>query len=224
MIFVGDGALLWRAVDHARRSGYAVDGVCTSVGGDRPPWAESVTVHETTDVNLLADELKAASTDGVVWSIDNRFLFRAPLLGTGLRIYNVHGGPLPQYRGLPLALVAHAILNGETEFAATLHEVDAGIDTGPVVDEERFPVEPDDVFEDVMLNLVEACHRLFVRAADAVAADRLPRGERRPGPGGYYGRRALTEFVRHRAHPNYVRATDLGMFEDFFPEAAAAWR
>jgi hypothetical protein len=31
--------------------------------------------------------------------------------------------PLPGYRGLPLALVAHAISNGEQELAATLHEV-----------------------------------------------------------------------------------------------------
>jgi len=221
MIFVGDGALLWRAVRHAQERGYPVDLVCS--GGPPPDWATILPTRVTADVNLLAGELAEASTDGVVWSIDNRFLFRAPVLDTGLRIYNVHGGPLPGYRGLPLALVAHAILNGEREFAATLHEVDAGIDTGPVVDEERFAIEPDDVFEDVMLNLVEACHRLYVRAVDEVASGRTVRGTPRTGPGHYYGVRSLREFSANRGHPDYARATDLGIFEDFFPEAAEAW-
>jgi len=224
MIFVGARALLWRAVRHARDQGHTVDLVCTAPGPTPPdPGVEPGRLRFTEDVNELADELRTACTDGLVWSIDNGFIFRAPVLDLGLRIRNVHGGLLPEYRGLPLATVPYALLNGETEYGVTLHEVVASVDAGPILAEERFPVEPEDTFEDVMMQVVEACHALFVDHLDGVLAGREKPRPQRPG-GGYYGRRELRELVQHRSNPHYGRATDLGMFEDYYPDAARAWR
>jgi methionyl-tRNA formyltransferase len=223
VIFIGDGSLLWRAVRHARDAGHAVDLVCT--GGRAPvqPSAEPGRIRVVSRTDVPGAELRALATDGVVWSIDNPFILGAPLLRSELRVYNIHGGPLPGYRGIPMATVAYAILNGETEFAATLHEVDEGIDTGPVVAERRFPIGPRDGFEDVMVELVEACHQLFVDHLDAAVAGTL-HGRRQPTPaGGYYGREAISRLGTHRDHPRYARATDLGLFEDFYPELAEAW-
>ncbi|HEY9417752.1 MAG TPA: formyltransferase family protein [Pseudonocardia sp.] len=224
MIFVGSGALLWRAVRHAGDRGHVVDLVCTAPGRQpADPGVGSNRLRYTEDVNELAGDLRAACTDGVVWSIDNKFIFRAPVLDLGLRIRNVHGGLLPDYRGLPLATVPYALLNGEAEYGATLHEVVARVDAGAVLAEERFPVDPEDTFEDVMMELVEACHTLFVDNLDDVVAGReTPRPQ--PSGGAYYGLRALHDVVNHRSSPNYSRATDLGMFEDYYPEAAQAWR
>jgi hypothetical protein len=223
MIFVGDGALLQRAVQHAADHGHAVDLVCA---GPRAAPGKHPTrqVADARELDGLAGELAAASTDGIVWSIDNPFVFRAGVLGSGLRILNVHGGPLPGYRGLPIATVAYAVLHGEPEFAATLHEVDAGVDTGPVLAERRFPVAPDAVFEDVMLDLVEAAHQVFVDNLDPVLRGGLGPGVRPEGTPGYYGLREARALPEHRGHPRYAQATDLGMFEDFYPEAAAAWQ
>lgn len=58
-------------------------------------------------------------------------------------IVNLHMAPLPHYRGRYSA--GHALRNGETYFGATLHYVDAGIDTGPVIAERLFPIEDDTV-------------------------------------------------------------------------------
>ncbi|MGI5132089.1 formyltransferase family protein [Pseudonocardia sp. CA-107938] len=222
MIFIGDGSLLWRAVHHARDAGFAVDLVCT--GGRTPvPPAEQVPVRLVTRADVPGAELRALATDGVVWSIDNPFILDAPLLRSGLRVYNIHGGPLPAYRGIPMATVAYAILNGETEFAATLHEVDERIDTGPVLAERRFPIGPDDVFEDVMVELVEACHQLFVEHLEAAVAGTLTGRPQPAEPSGYYGAAAMRGLSAHRDHPRYARATDLGLFEDFYPDLAEAW-
>ena len=85
MIFVGHGALLWRAVRHARDRGHTIDLVCTEPGAlPADPGVAADRVRQTADVNELAAELGAACTDGVVWSIDNRFIFREPVLGLGL--------------------------------------------------------------------------------------------------------------------------------------------
>jgi len=224
MIFVGSKALLWRAVRHARDLGHPVDLVCTPPGQPpADPGVEPDRLRQTEDINELAGELAAACTDGVVWSINNGFIFRSPVLDLGLRIRNVHGGPLPGYRGLPLATVAYALLNGETEYGTTLHEVVARVDGGAVLAEERFPIDPEDTFEDVQMQVIESCHTLFVDNLENVVAGRETLRPQSPG-GHYYGLRALHEMENHRSNPNFERATDLGMFEDYYPEAASAWR
>lgn len=223
MIFVGDGALLWRAVRHVRAQGHQVDLVCTPGRTEPEPGVPVRTVGDRAGLAAAGPEITAACSDGLVWSLDNPLLFGPELLGGDLTVLNVHGGALPAYRGLPVACVAWAILQGETEFAATLHRVDAGVDTGPVIAERRFPIAPDDVFEDVMAELVEACHGLFTDHLDDAVAGRLTGRPQPEGPGGYYGSRAVAELARHRDHPEYERATELGVYADFFPAAAAAW-
>ena len=49
---------------------------------------------------------------------------------------NVHAAPLPDYRGRFTFL--YAILNGESEYGATLHVMDEGFDTGPIIAKRMF--------------------------------------------------------------------------------------
>ncbi|MFJ9805567.1 formyltransferase family protein [Streptomyces wuyuanensis] len=224
MIFVGEGALLWRAVQHTLDSDLPVDLVCGP-----PPAANTtrpdVPFRAVADVNSVAAELVAASTDGVVWSLNNRMIFRAPVLSCGLRVLNVHHGPLPAYRGLPEVALVYAMLRGEREFAATLHEVDDGVDTGPVLAADRFPIGPDEPFHMVLRRGLRVCHRLFERCLPLVAADPAWKGEpARPGgagPTGYFGRRELARLPDHRDHPEFSRATDLGFLAEYLPDLAA---
>jgi methionyl-tRNA formyltransferase len=54
-------------------------------------------------------------------------------------IVNLHLAPLPEYRGRYSA--AHAVAEGARSFGVTLHYVDAGIDTGPIIAEARFGID-----------------------------------------------------------------------------------
>ncbi|MER5731789.1 formyltransferase family protein [Streptomyces sp. NPDC002138] len=222
MIFIGDGALLRRAVRHAAAEGHPVDLVCCA----DPLDAAGAPHLAAPDVNARADTLAAACTDGIVWSLNNRRILRAPLLSRGLRILNIHNGLLPQHRGLPSVALLFALLHGDPEYGATLHEVDAGIDTGPVLAEHRFPIGPEDRYHQVMLQGVRACQRLFEEHLPHVAAGTPatpPAAPHRPpAPAAYYGARALDRLADHRDHPAYARATDLGIFAPHAPEVARA--
>jgi len=55
---------------------------------------------------------------------------------------NLHGSLLPKYRGA--APVPAAILAGETETGVTLMQMDAGMDTGPILAQTVCPITPDD--------------------------------------------------------------------------------
>ena len=48
-------------------------------------------------------------------------------------VINIHNGKLPQYRGANT--LQWSIINGEEETAVTMHYVDKGIDTGPIIAE-----------------------------------------------------------------------------------------
>ncbi|MGW0041491.1 formyltransferase family protein [Rhodococcus sp. NPDC003348] len=219
MIFIGGGALLWRAVRSADAAGHRVDLVC--IGPDEAA-PDGVPVLRGTDVNAQAADLVTACTDGVVWSINNPTILRAPIVESGLRIHNIHNGPLPGYRGLPEIAIVHALLSGETRYGATLHVVDLGIDTGGVLAVEEFEIGVDDTFQDVMMAGLRACHTVFERSLSAVVEGTLtplPASGVRPG---YHGRRDLAGLAAHRDSPRYPRAAALGVFGPHYPELAAA--
>ena len=55
-------------------------------------------------------------------------------------LYNVHPSPLPAYRGGSPEF--WQLADGVPESALTVHRIDTGVDTGPIVRQERFVVEP----------------------------------------------------------------------------------
>lgn len=61
-----------------------------------------------------------------------------PSLFLNARLYNIHFSLLPQYKGMYTSV--HPILNGEEYVGVTLHKIDSGIDTGDIIDQERFAV------------------------------------------------------------------------------------
>jgi phosphoribosylglycinamide formyltransferase-1 len=84
------------------------------------------------------------------------------------RIVNVHPAPLPDFPGAhPLEDLLAA---GATEAAATVHYVDEGIDTGPVIAVERVPVLPDDTVDTLRRRVHEAEHRVLPRVVRELCA------------------------------------------------------
>lgn len=59
-----------------------------------------------------------------------------------IRILNVHGGKLPDYRGANV--LNWAIINGEKEIGITFHLVDKFIDTGPIIYETNLEIKNND--------------------------------------------------------------------------------
>ena len=75
------------------------------------------------------------------------------------RIVNTHAAPLPEFPGAhPIEDVLAA---GVAETAATVHWVDEGIDSGPVIVAERVPVLPGDTAETLRRRVQAVEHRLL---------------------------------------------------------------
>ncbi len=77
----------------------------------------------------------------------------------GGRVVNTHSAPLPAFPGArPIEDVLAA---GVEETAATVHWVDAGVDTGPVIRAVRVPVEPGDTSDTLRARVQAVEHRLL---------------------------------------------------------------
>jgi methionyl-tRNA formyltransferase len=75
---------------------------------------------------------------------------------------NLHASLLPKYRGA--APVNWAILNGETRTGVTTMQIDAGMDTGPILLQEEAAIGPDDTAPELRKRLSELGAPLVVQS------------------------------------------------------------
>jgi phosphoribosylglycinamide formyltransferase 1 len=84
------------------------------------------------------------------------------------RVLNTHSAPLPDFPGPhPIDDVLAA---GVPETAATVHYVDGGVDTGPVIAAERVPVFPSDDAASLKARVQAVEHRLLPRVVRELLA------------------------------------------------------
>ncbi|MDP3850224.1 MAG: phosphoribosylglycinamide formyltransferase [Luteolibacter sp.] len=96
-------------------------------------------------------------------------LVKRPLLDAfPSRILNIHPALLPAFPGLESW--KQALDAGVSETGATVHLVDEGMDTGPVILQERVPVLPGDTAESLHARIQVAEHRLYPAAIQKLAA------------------------------------------------------
>ncbi|HEV2915735.1 MAG TPA: methionyl-tRNA formyltransferase [Pyrinomonadaceae bacterium] len=130
----------------------------------------------------------------LVWSYS--MILPPSVLGVPpLGCVNLHGGLLPEYRGGHV--MQWAIINGETETGMTMHYIDEGIDTGPVIARERFAIELRDDAVSVRLKLKDAGMRLIADWWPMIAsgtAPRIPQDETRAR---YYRLRTAEDGLVH---------------------------
>jgi phosphoribosylglycinamide formyltransferase-1 len=113
----------------------------------------------------LADhEVRLVVCAGYMQLLTPAFLERFPAI-------NVHPSLLPAFPGLHA--VEEALAAGVVETGATVHFLDAGIDTGPVIAQEAVRVLPGDTPETLHARIQEVEHRLLPEAASLCLNGRL---------------------------------------------------
>ena len=123
-----------------------------------------------------------------LFSFYYRHMLPAPMLAHARRgAFNMHGSLLPKYRGrVP---VNWAVLRGETETGATLHEMVAKPDAGRIVDQMAVPILPDDTAHDVFRKVTVASEIVLHRSLPALVAGTAKLRPQDLAAGGYFGGR-----------------------------------
>lgn len=92
---------------------------------------------------------------GYMQLLTSGFLARFPCI-------NVHPSLLPAFPGL--GAVAQALAAGAEETGVTVHYLDEGVDTGPVIAQERVAILPGDTADSLYARIQEVEHRLVPEA------------------------------------------------------------
>ena len=101
--------------------------------------------------------------------------------------FNMHGSLLPKYRGR--APVNWAVLMGETQAGATLHEMVAKPDAGRIVDQEPVPIGEDDQAVDVFRKVTDAAEKVLRRSIGKLVAGSAQLVVQDLSRGSYFGGR-----------------------------------
>jgi methionyl-tRNA formyltransferase len=164
----------------------------------------------------FADEVRAAEVD-VILNIHSLFIINkevvnAPRIGC----FNMHPGPLPRYAGLNA--VSWAIYRGETSHGVTIHKMEPGIDTGPIVYQELFDIDDADTGLTLSARCIRSGIPLVLRLMETVSTDpaAIPLTPQDLTKREYFGREIPHEGKLFWSLPareivNFVRACD------FFP-------
>ncbi len=124
----------------------------------------------------LARKVASFEPDLVVCAGFMRVLGRAMIEAFPHRIVNVHPALLPSFPGTDGA--AQAIAKGVRIAGCTVHIVDAGVDTGPILAQAAVPVLPGDDAHTLQARIQTHEHRLLPAVIDAVARGALVLGAR----------------------------------------------
>ncbi|GGS23831.1 phosphoribosylglycinamide formyltransferase [Actinokineospora fastidiosa] len=118
-------------LERAERAGLPTFAVRLRDHADRAAWDAA-----------LADAVAAHEPDLIVSAGFMKILGPAFLARFGGRIVNTHPALLPAFPGAHA--VADALAHGVRVTGSTVHLVDGGVDTGPIIAQEAVPVDPGD--------------------------------------------------------------------------------
>ncbi len=93
---------------------------------------------------------------------------------------NLHASLLPRYRGA--APIQWAIIRGERETGLTTFVMDEGMDTGPILLQQRIAIGPEETAGELARRLAEQGARLLLETLEGLAAGRLAPVPQPPGP------------------------------------------
>lgn len=135
----------------------------------------------------LERRLRAAAPD-FIFSFYYRRMLPPALLALAPRgAFNMHGSLLPRHRGR--APVNWAVLLGDTETGATLHEMLEKPDAGRIVDQAAVPIGTDDTALEVFRRVTDAAETVLRRSLPRLVAGTAELRTQHLARGSYHGGR-----------------------------------
>ncbi|MBF0606209.1 MAG: phosphoribosylglycinamide formyltransferase [Candidatus Magnetobacterium sp. LHC-1] len=119
----------------------------------------------------VADELSARLTELIALAGFMRIVTRPLIEAFPMRILNIHPALLPSFKGLHAQ--RQAIEAGVKVSGCTVHFVDEGMDTGPIIVQAPVPVSSDDNEETLSEKILRSEHVIYPYAIRLFAEGRL---------------------------------------------------
>jgi phosphoribosylglycinamide formyltransferase-1 len=155
-----------KALDRAKAAGIETVVVNHKQFGSREAFEDAL-------LNVLAPhEIDLVVLAGFMRMLTERFLHEY-----ADRVINIHPALLPSFPGVDAQ--KQAFEHGVKLTGVTVHFVDEGTDTGPIIAQEPVVVRDDDTVDTLRARILEEEHRIYPRVIRAIAEGRVRREGRR---------------------------------------------
>ena len=146
-----------------------------------------VVTPDDPNTDVFIKQLCTLSPDFIFSFYYRHMLVPAVLAKTKCGAFNMHGSLLPKYRGrVP---INWAIIKGETETGATLHEMVEKPDAGRIVGQQAVTIGPDETAEEVFGKVTTAAATVLDTALPALMAGTAVLEAQDLSKGSYFGGR-----------------------------------
>ena len=213
-VLAGSESLLLQCGALLIEKGWAIQRV-VSKNDEILDWAREAGIEVCAPGRTLAEALGPVDFD-YFFSITNLSIISDEVLALPKRsAINFHDGPLPAYAGMYTP--AWAILNGESEYGVTFHEMTGGVDEGRILVQKRFELGGDET----SLGINTSCYAAAIEGFEDLIGQ-LATGQTNPteqdfSQRSYYGRHqrpegaGLIDFsASAEVLSRWVRAMDFG--------------
>ena len=114
---------------------------------------QNIRIINPIDINTLDFQTIPNAEMGISVSYDQ--IFKADTIGKyRYGIINLHASSLPNYKGRNV--LNWALINGEDKIHITIHWVDKGVDTGPIIHQHEIKILEDETYEELLDKCYEA--------------------------------------------------------------------
>ncbi|MTJ55116.1 LLM class flavin-dependent oxidoreductase, partial [Anabaena sp. UHCC 0253] len=166
---VGDGVLPLSCLEILLQKNCQVLGVY-STDHSLQKWSQEHGITHAPSRHVFHKTLLEAEYD-YLFSINNiKWIIPADAIARAKKAtINYHDSPLPKYAGL--YATSWALLNGETEYAITWHEVACEIDAGRIFKQKAVPILADDTVFNLNVSCFDAAVNSFTELVQELAMD-----------------------------------------------------
>ena len=219
IIFIGSGALLVRALKF-------IDGrhphklICCPTRDSALPALRAMNAKIMASNNINHDlyPVLVEAKSGIVFSISNKQILDNSLLATGWRFFNIHNGLVQDYRGVAEICLLAALCQQSAEYGVTMHEIlpHQEVDCGPVLYQNKFNIDPDINFEQLVTISFRACDAIFRENFDLIVSTKLS-GHEVPVCSVIYNYSMVSALLDAAPRQRLEQATYLGLYQNSFP-------
>ena len=182
------------------------------------PFIKEVIQPYANSEHVIMMNFRKPTSDFIDYDVGISFMWTRKIQKFELDIapwYNFHPAPLPAYKGRSLCY--HAILNGETEFGATLHYMDEGFDTGDIVEAMKFMIPEWWTAEQLSNAAIEASKQLFKLYLPFILEGK--EFKRLPNKGGaYYKKSQISDTIHLKPDEPFAQFVRAVTYKDFHPK------
>lgn len=195
---IGDGILLIDCIAILRQEGFQIKGVVSQDAQIRG-YCDKDGLRYVDSVSTLTSVLSEEPFD-FLFSIANKYILPETILRLPrFQTINYHNGPLPAYAGVHATF--WALVNGEKTHGITWHVVDAGIDTGPIIRQSLFPIDPRETSVSLNIKSYTAAVDSFQELVDDIVQDRLTFQPQNSTQRSYYARKKRPDLLINWSQP-----------------------